>query len=59
MNSLIIILIIAYFAACIHAGYYVGTRMSSFLIGFLYFLGSIFVTPLISIPLMKMYGGRF
>lgn len=59
MNSLIIILIIAYLVASIYAGYYVGTRMSSFVIGFLYFLGSIFVTPLLSIPLMKLYGGRF
>lgn len=59
MNALIAILIVAYFAACIYAGYYVGVRMSSFAIGFLYFVGSIFVTPLLSIPLMRLNGGRF
>ncbi len=59
MNALFAILIIAYFAACIYAGYYVGVRMSSFTIGFLYFVGSIFVTPLLSIPLMRLNGGRF
>ena len=59
MNALVFILIVSYLAACIYAGCYVGLRMSSFVIGFLYFVGSIFVTPLLSIPLMKLGGGRF
>ena len=59
MNALIVILFIAYFAASVYVGYFVGTKMYSFFFGFLAFIGSVIVTPIITIPLMKLCGGRF
>ena len=58
-EALIAIAAVIYLAGCIYAGWYVGTRMYSFPIGLLYFIGSLFVTPLISIPIARMNGGRF
>ena len=59
IETLITIAAVVYLAGCIYAGWYVGSRMYSFGIGFLYFVGSLFVTPLISIPVARMNGGRF
>lgn len=59
MDALIVILIVAYFAACIYVGYFVGTKMYSFFFGFFAFIGSIVITPIVAIPWMKLCGGRF
>ena len=59
MTALLSILALAYIGACIYVGWYVGTRMYSFMFGFLAFAASLAVTPFITIPLMRLNGGRF
>ncbi|MBQ4395875.1 MAG: hypothetical protein II825_11370 [Paludibacteraceae bacterium] len=59
MDTLVVILILTYFAASVYVGYFVGTKMYSFFFGFLAFIASIIFTPVVTIPLMKLCGGRF
>ena len=59
MNTLVIILILLYFAACIFAGIKASEELDSVVLGFFFFVASIALTPIVTIAILYMRGGAF